>query len=367
MYNFSAIYGLFKALLLNFRSNTATYTSEITKFFFSLVGGIWLIFLLISYNEVPFRTYSISLLKIFEANPKDIFGLKINIGYDEKSYKPLLADYEIGTKINIIPMENHSADSMKNLNGKITLSNEYDTLVLRTSDEKLREVVPFLDSVKASYFLTCTEIKIPAPNYNIASNNDTLVESYKVKVLDKGKVDSVFTAKQCQIVKLSKVNDKNLTKVVSSKIFLTTDTMSAHEIRMPATTSMTSYNLFSYHDISQSNYYITLNFPSYKNYDGLKINFGGATDFSPMYPTPDRVDMSSIFYNDVEKLKIIAERGLMFNAKFRELENLQMIRLFFITTLLGFLIGLFFSSLWNLSLLSIESYLKKNRRKRTIV
>lgn len=89
------------------------------------------------------------------------------------------------------------------------------------------------------------------------------------------------------------------------------------------------------------------------------LNFGGATDFSATYPSPDRIDMSSIFYSDVEKLKIIAEKGLIFNAKFRELENLQMIRLFFITTLLGFIIGLLFSSLWNLSLLGIESYRKR--------
>ena len=359
MYNFPAIVGMLKALLLNFRSNKPTYTSETVKFLFSLGGGVWMLFLLFSYNEVPTRTYSVNMMKMFESNPKDVFGLKIDIGYDEKSYKPLLKDYERGAKINIIPRETHSTDSMRNLKGRIHMSNQYDTLVINPSDEKFRKAVPFIDSVKLCYFLTCTEIKIPSPNYNIGVDNDTLVESYTVKLMNNGEVDSVFTAKRCQIVKLSEVKENGITKIVSSKIFLTTDTCSNHEISMPASTSMTSYNIFSYHDISQSNYIIKLNLPSYKQYDGLRIDFGGATDFSPMYPSPDRIEMSSIFYNDVEKMKIISDRGLKFNAKFRELENLQMIRLFFITTLLGFLIGLFFSSLWNLLLLGVESYRKR--------
>ena len=365
MYNFSAIYGFFKSLLLNLRSNTVTYTSEITKFVISLVAGVFLLYMLLSFNEVPFRAYSVVLVKLFESNPKDIYGLKINIGYNEKSFKPILQDYEKGVKVNILPMENLSNDSMKFLEGNINISNQYDTLVLNKSDALLRKV-PFLDNVRASYYLACTEMKIPSPSYDIDCDKDTVVEPYTVNVMAKNIVDSVFKANRYQITKISMVEDEELTRIVSSKLVGTTDTMSAQEIVMPASTGLTSYKLFSYHDISQSNYYIKLNLPSYKKGDGLKIDFGGATDISPIYPSPDRIEMSSIFYNDVEKLKIIADRGLMFNAKFRELENLQMIRLFFITTLLGFLIGLFFSSLWNLSLLGIESYRKKNRRKRNV-
>ena len=367
MYNFSAIYGLFKALLLNFRSNTVTYTSEITKFVISLVAGVFLVYLLLSFNEVPFRSYSITLVKLFEPNPKDLFSLKIDIGYDEKSFKPILEDYERGVTLNILPIENLSNDSMKYLEGYINMTNHYDTLVLRKSDALSRKV-PFIDSVRASYYISCAEIKIPAPShYNIDCDKDTIIEPYTVKVMSKNNVDSVFEAKRYHITTISVVEDAKFKKLVSSKLVGTTDTMSAQKIVIPASTGLTSYKLFSYHDISQSNYFIKLNLPSYKKRDGLKIDFGGATDFSPIYPTPDRIEMSSIFYDDVEKLKIIADRGLMFNAKFRELENLQMIRLFFITTLLGFLIGLFFSSIWNLSLLGIESYRKKNRRKRTVV
>ena len=349
-------------MLLNFRSNTVTYTSEITKFIISLVAGLYLVSLLLSYNEVPFRTFSVILVKLFETNPKDVYGMKINIGYEEKSFKPLLENYESGVKINILPIENVSNDSMKLLIGTINMTNYHDTLILSKSDVMSRKV-PFIDSVKASYYIICDEIKIPTPSYNLDVDKDTLVESYIVNVMDSNKVTGVFKAQRYQITKSTIVKDGDLTRIMSSKLVGTTDTLSPQEFRMPASTGLTSYNLFSKHDISQSNYFIKMQLPSYKKGDGLKIDFGGATDFSATYPSPDRIDMSSLFYSDVEKLKIIAEKGLIFNAKFRELESLQMIRLFFITTLLGFLIGLLFSSLWNLSLLGIESYRKNSSDK----
>ena len=360
MFNFSAIFGMFKAMLLNFRREGATYTSEITKFVISIGAGIWLLYLLFSYNEVLFRAYSVYLVKLFETNPKDVYGVKINIGYNEKSFEPLHQDYERGAIVHINPKENLSTDSMRNLDMNMRIFNQYDTLTLGKFDDEFRKTVPFLDSIVVSYYITCLEMKVPEPSYNLHFNNDTIAEPYTVEIHDKNKkLDSVLNSKKFLITKLSEVNDDGVTKLITSKLFGVTDTLSSHELKMPTSTALTSYSIFNYHDISQSNYLIRLNLPSYREGDALIINFGGATEFSPMYPTPDRIEMSNIIFNDAEKLKIIAERGLVFNAKFKELENLQMIRLFFITTILGFLIGLFFSSVWHMLLLRIDSYRKR--------
>ena len=362
MFNFSAIIGMFKTMLLNFNKEKATYTSEITKFLLSIGAGAWLLYMLFSFNEVPFRAYSVYIVKLFENNPKDLYGVKINIGYDEKSFKPVFQEYERGAIVHIIPMENMSADSIRNLEGGMRMANQYDSLTLSKSDVKLREAVPFIDSIVASYYITCLEMKVPEPKYKISYKNDTIVEPYATKIHNEdNKKDSVINSKKFFITKLSKVVEDGVTRLITSRLFGISDTLSSHEFHMPTSSALTSYSIFNYHDISQSNYLIRLDLPSYKNGDALKINFGGATEFSPMYPTPDRIEMSSIIYTDTEKLKIISEQGLRFNAKFKELENLQMIRLFFITTILGFLIGLFFSSLWHILLLGIDDYRKKKR------
>ena len=365
MYNFSAIFGMFKTMLLNFKKERATYTSEITKFLISIGLGIWLLYLLFSYNEVPFRAYSINIVKLFEPNPNDVYGVKINIGYNEKSVKPIFQEYERGAFVRIYPKDNLSTDSMRNLNANMRLANQYDTLTLLKNDANFRKAIPFIDSIAASYYITCLEMKVPEPSYNFLVRNDTLVEPYTVSVYDENNnVDSVFNSNKFIITKLSKVVDKDgVTKLITSKLFGISDTLSYHDLNMPTSTALTSYSIFNYHDISQGNYLIRFGLPSFRKGDTLIINFGGATEFSPMYPTPDRVDMSCIIFEDLEKLKIIAEQGLRFNAKFKELENVQMIRLFFITTVLGFLIGLFFSSVWKMLLLGIDDYRKRKLSK----
>lgn len=361
MFNFSAIFGMFKTMLLNFnKEEKATYTSEITKFLLSIGAGAWLLYMLFSFNEVPFRAYSVYIVKLFETNPKDTYGVNINIGYDEKSIKPVIQEKETGAIIQIIPRENLSADSIRNLEGGMCMANKYDTLTLSKSDVKLREAVPFIDSIVASYYITCLEMKVPEPKYTISYKNDTIVVPYTIKIHDENnKTDSIINSKNFYITKLSKVKDEGVTKLITSRLFGISDTLAAHKFHMPTSSALTNYSVFNYHDISQSNYLIRMILPSYKNGDALRIGFGGATEFSPMYPTPDRIEMSSVIFSDPEKLKIIGEQGLRFNARFKELENLQMIRLFFITTVLGFLIGLFFSSLWNILLLFIDDYRKK--------
>lgn len=79
----------------------------------------------------------------------------------------------------------------------------------------------------------------------------------------------------------------------------------------------------------------------------LKFEFVGATDFSIMTPQPDKITMSSIEFSDPQKILDIKLNGLKFHARFKELENKQSIRLFFVTAILGGLILMLFAILFS--------------------
>lgn len=98
---------------------------------------------------------------------------------------------------------------------------------------------------------------------------------------------------------------------------------------------------YRFEDISQSYYNILLKSEGLDSLV-LKINFIGVIDLSNIYPEPDIKEMSSIEYNKPEKIKEIELFGLQFHAKFKELENLQTIRLVGITSVLGGLLLIFF-------------------------
>lgn len=67
----------------------------------------------------------------------------------------------------------------------------------------------------------------------------------------------------------------------------------------------------------------------------LKIDFVGATEFSKMIPEPDTIGMGCIVYNDPLKIYRIRTNGLQFHARFLELENIQQIRVFTVTSIMA--------------------------------
>ena len=105
---------------------------------------------------------------------------------------------------------------------------------------------------------------------------------------------------------------------------------------------------YKFEDISQSYYNIRL---LCSNLDSLVLtmDFEGAVEFSNMYPEPDDIGMSFISFYDKSKILYIIKHGLVFHAKFKELENMQTIRMFAVTAILGGIavvyVGLFFIAL----------------------
>lgn len=91
---------------------------------------------------------------------------------------------------------------------------------------------------------------------------------------------------------------------------------------------------FSLRDISQAYFKINLKSESIDSIK-LKIDFDGATDFSQIYPAPDKVTMSSIEYKEFPKLNYIKYHGIVFHAHFKEFANMQSIRMFFLTAIMS--------------------------------
>lgn len=104
-------------------------------------------------------------------------------------------------------------------------------------------------------------------------------------------------------------------------------------------------------DISQSYYNIRFNSRMMDSLS-LEIDFKGAVDFSNMQPEPDEMRMGSIKFYDPDKINQIEIYGLQFHAKFRELENMQTVRLFAVTTILGgiliIFVGLLFVGIYHM-------------------
>lgn len=113
-------------------------------------------------------------------------------------------------------------------------------------------------------------------------------------------------------------------------------------IRIPHLSTWERPNVFCLYDISQCYFHIR---HKIDNMSSFELNLCGAVDFYDISPEPDEKTMSSIKYTSPYKLHIIREKGLWLFAKFAQLENIQLFRMFVITTLWGFFTSLTFSSL----------------------
>lgn len=114
------------------------------------------------------------------------------------------------------------------------------------------------------------------------------------------------------------------------------------------------YKLIAPYDISQSYYAIyPINFywpltDSLNNRNLLSIHFGSAIDPSNINVEPDSYQYNGFYYTDIDKLRVIDISGLRFHIKFRQFENLQTLRNFVLTTLLGFCVAIFFNTFWKM-------------------
>lgn len=98
-------------------------------------------------------------------------------------------------------------------------------------------------------------------------------------------------------------------------------------------------------DISQMNFKFKFN--SYPiECEKLKFEFYGPTEFSTMYPEPDKITASSIEFTDAEKMHIIMADGLCFHADFLDCKNMLGVRNLLITSIMSIAIAFLCNIIW---------------------
>ena len=115
-------------------------------------------------------------------------------------------------------------------------------------------------------------------------------------------------------------------------------------------------------NISMFSYYLSLYIEKQTYSNSINIDFGSVVELSEIDPVPDVKTMSGIRYKDPKKIRQIKEFGLWVHTKFAQLENLQILRMFIVTTLWGFFTALMFSSLWQFLRIRSRRYrIRKNK------
>jgi len=135
----------------------------------------------------------------------------------------------------------------------------------------------------------------------------------------------------------------------SSKWFIEQNTQNLFNIKFSPKYSFAGPRWLAMEDISQMYYTIQLDVPQQKDSIDLTIDFVGATEFLDIQPEPDERSLSSIRYTDQNKIRKIADNGrLKVYCKFPEMENVQELRLFLLTTILAVFIAQIFVYLYTL-------------------
>lgn len=116
-------------------------------------------------------------------------------------------------------------------------------------------------------------------------------------------------------------------------------------------------NIMRLEDISQCYYKLkikSLNY-AFDDINHLKIDFGGATDFSSINPSPDIVTFSGIEYSNKDKIrKILFDGELKMFCQFHDTNGIQNTRIYLLTTIATLFFGVFMKLLYDIVVYSIK-------------
>ena len=339
----AAIWAFLKNL---YTSNTkGAIFLEILKILFSVVIGYYLCLLLTDYTQVPIRDYQIEVKNLKNINLKDKLSLNVNIefGWNLADYYKKNTNYAVSLDVD----SEYEIDDSCRAKGFYTHDFSYtrfpnNSLQLTSKSE--------LDTVSVIYLINTKQFQIPTFDINLLKPDTT----YENISSDEEKFDKSighfnnFRMFMATIVKIDTDKVDNIFKYESETLIMQNEGGHDFVYQPPQALAITRFDLFSRKDISQSDYHFRVRLPQHSDSCEVKFDFSGATDFSSMHPEPDIKTMTGFSYTDQRKIKQLSKDGLWFHAKFYQLENLQNVRLFFLTTVLGIMLGLLLSSIWNL-------------------
>ena len=356
MLNFIQTYLSYKAFK-RYTSNICLKCGNTITIVTSLLGAIIFGYYTFILYEVPIKDVQIYAKRVIGSDTADSLHLSVKMDYGLNVTKKYKKGFKPGIELWIdIPDSWRHNDSLKAYethafeNPATGVIINYDPeSIVRTLAEKssdfgndvfMKDVMSIFQIDMVESYPPRTIFKSnPIDSFSIyRSVVSQAIGNYKYKEQE---------GKRCAInyVTYNKTDEiTGLESFCSKCLYAVADTGLNRAVFIPSTKLLTRPSLFSDYDISQEYFKFTIDLPSSGEKTLLEIDFGGATEFSNIYPTPDLVSMSAIGYNDPEKINIIKYRGLWFHAKFKQMENVQILRMFIVTTCFGFFVALFFSS-----------------------
>lgn len=357
----TAIWAFFKNLYKN--DTVSCCALEVLKIVFSLVVGYSLYQLMLDFTQVPMRDYRISVENLMNINQKDQLTLNVDINYGGKTSDYFNKDKEYGVSLEI--NSEYEINDSARVNGSSTVVNDNFDWVDRKNILRLLPKDLNLDTVSTVYFIHTRQFEIPNPKYNpkLFDKDTTCTYTDGGEKYDKtkGYLDAFRTC-LVSATRMDTIKDDNIYQFKSQSIIFCNEGGHNFTMKPAQALEFSRFNVASLSDISQSDYHICIRMPKQTAEQKVNIDFGGATEFSDMQPEPDGKTMTGFYYTDPLKIKQLCEKGLWFHAKFYQLENIQMIRLFFLTTILGIMLGLLLSSVWNLMKIGITSIINTNNK-----
>ena len=354
----TAIWAFFKNL---YNNNTKSgIVLELTKIVFSIVVSYLLYQLMLDYTQIPMRDYRIVVQNMLNINQKSKLCLDFNIDYGGKVVNYFKKDSTYGVSLHVDG--DYEVNDTARVDGCGTFHNDNFNWSSVKDMFKLMPKSLELDTVSVIYLISTRQFEIPNPNYKDALFERDTVCEYKNfgKKYDKSK-GSIEEFRVCMVGATKMDTDKvnNTYQFTTDAILLLNEGGHTYTFTPPQAMEFSKFDIMSRSDISQSDYHICIRLPKTAAEHKVNIDFGGATEFSDMEPEPDGKTMTGIYYTNRSKINQLSEKGIWFHAKFHQLENIQMIRLFFLTTVLGIMLGLLLSSVWNLIKIVMDSIINR--------
>lgn len=323
----------------------------------SLIVSIIIGYKTIQLYEVPIKDVQIYAHKVLGGEEKDYSLLEMKMDYGLGLTKKYKKSYEPGIRLYIYQTDDwRKNDSVR----AVTFRSYINKATGRNFSYNYKEVLKylknreiqkfgndeFMNSVMSIFAVHSIESKLPRTNFE-----ESPIDSFEIyktkpgvkigeyKIQGEEKLSAVYQKTFFMVDSITGLDSYGSMSYVAFR-----DSGENRPVVIPNSPSLTKPSLFSLFDISQSYFRFTIGVPSDMRGTLLDFDFGGATDFSKIYPEPDLISMSGFAYNDPDKISYIYDRGLWFHATFKQMENIQIIRMFVMTTLLGFFVALSFTS-----------------------
>lgn len=334
---------------------------EMIKIIFTFFVGYYLYLILLGFTEIPIRDYRIAVDNPMNINQQDKLSLNVNIDYGGKVTNYFKKDIEYGVSLDVKTMNGKNDSSQVKGSSSVVYENFNwidNGMSLLEYPKKLD-----IDTVSVIYKISTRQFEIPNPDYktSLLTPDTTYEYTDHCNKIDKtkGSIDK-FRTIWISTTRLDTDKVNNIYQYKSLTWLLLNEGGHDFFFKPSQALEFSKFNIFNLSDISQSDYHICIRFPQKVADQKVNFDFGGATEFSEMQPEPDGKTMTGFYYTDRQKINLLNEKGLWFHAKFHQLENIQMIRLFFLTTLLGIMIGLLLSSFWNIIKLVVQCIMKNS-------